>query len=256
MPQSKASATTHLDQGTIPVAERWLGSWRLSLHRRPLSRREVRATYDAQASGWNRALSTLGTEGAYRAICVAVARDLTAPVPGQPLRVLDAGSGTGAFSLAFLRAAPQKFQFHALDTSPHMLAEAQRTYRDEGIEASLHLGDVRTLPFDSGSLDVVLSAHVLEHLADPQAALSEMIRVLRPGGLLLIVGTKASPASLPIQMLWRTHGFDATRLADWIIGAGASDIERIKPEAMPVFNQISLAFVARKPLYIPLTDHN
>lgn len=255
MQEGKASAKTHTDHRTIPVAERWFGSWRLSLHRRPLSRREVQTTYDAQAAGWNKALSTMGTEAAYRAICAEAAHDLTVRGPGQPLRVLDAGSGTGAFSSAFVREAPHKVQLHALDTSPHMLAEAKRTYRTGRIQASLHLGDIRILPFEDDSLDVILSAHVLEHLANPQAALAEMVRVLRPGGTLLIIGTRASAASLAIQMHWRTHGFKRERLAAWIASSGATDIERIKPKAKPLFNQISLAFAAKKPLYIPLTDY-
>ncbi|GGY43285.1 hypothetical protein GCM10007148_10000 [Parvularcula lutaonensis] len=215
---------------------------------------ELRQTYDAQASGWNRALGTLGTEAAYRALCAAFTRDLTAPVPGQPLQVLDAGAGTGAFSSAFLREAVERVELHALDTSRHMLVEAQRRYREMGTEARLHLGDVRRLPFTDGTLDVVLMAHVLEHLAEPRDVLAEMFRVLRPGGRILIAATRASAASLPIQVFWKTHGFEANRFAAWLSEAGASDVERIEPAGMPLFNQISLAFAARKPLRLPETD--
>lgn len=238
----------------IPVAERWIGSWRLSLDRRPMSGSEVQKTYDGQASRWNSALRLLGTEAAYYALCATVARDLTVSVPGQCLRVLDAGSGTGALSSAFLASCRLPTRLHALDASPHMLAEAQRTYARRGVEASLHLGDVRKLPFENASMDVVLTAHVLEHLADPQQALADMMRVLRPGGLLLLIGTKSSPASLPIRILWRTRGFVPDRLRAWIHDAGATDIERLRPTSLPIFNRISLAFLAKKPLRIPPTE--
>ena len=46
------------------------------------------------------------------------------------------------------------------------------------------LGDVRALPFDSGSFDVAICAWVLETLPDPSRALAELVRVLAPGGLL------------------------------------------------------------------------
>lgn len=238
----------------IPVAERRIGSWRLSLHRQALSRRQIRRTYNAQASGWNRALRALGTEAAYRAVCAAFAQKLTTLVPEKTLQILDAGSGTGALSSAFIASCKAPVRLHALDASPHMLAEAQRTYACDGLKALLHLGDICGLPFESGSMDVVLTAHVLEHLADPQRALTELMRVLRPGGWILLIGTKASPVSLPIQMLWRTHGFAPNELEARIRDAGATHVERLKPVPMPLFNQLSLTFLARKPLNHSPTD--
>jgi ubiquinone/menaquinone biosynthesis C-methylase UbiE len=52
-------------------------------------------------------------------------------------------------------------------------------------------GDVRELPYGNGVFDLVMTAHVLEHLVDPSVALNEMVRALKPGGLLVAcVGRK------------------------------------------------------------------
>lgn len=56
----------------------------------------------------------------------------------------------------------------------------------EGVEASLHHGDVRSLPFQDGEFDAVVCISVLEHLVDLDAAVSEISRVLRPHGVAII----------------------------------------------------------------------
>lgn len=53
----------------------------------------------------------------------------------------------------------------------------------EGVEASLHYGDVRSLPFKDDEFDAVVCISVLEHLVDLDAALGEISRVLRPQGV-------------------------------------------------------------------------
>ncbi len=53
----------------------------------------------------------------------------------------------------------------------------------EGVKASLHYGDVRSLPFQDGDFDAVVCISVLEHLVDLDAAFSEISRVLRPQGV-------------------------------------------------------------------------
>jgi ubiquinone/menaquinone biosynthesis C-methylase UbiE len=52
--------------------------------------------------------------------------------------------------------------------------------------ARLVTGDVHDLPFPSGSFDVVHAHQVLQHVADPVAALREMVRVCRPGGVVAV----------------------------------------------------------------------
>jgi SAM-dependent methyltransferase len=65
------------------------------------------------------------------------------------------------------------------------LPQVQRTLAREGVCGHLIGGSALALPVRSGSLDCVVSASMLEHLTDPGAAIDEMLRVLRPGGLLV-----------------------------------------------------------------------
>jgi SAM-dependent methyltransferase len=89
----------------------------------------------------------------------------------HPTRVLDVGCGDGR--LASLYAAPEVV---CVDASAAAVEQASA----RGLDAQL--GDARELPFADGSFDVVTCSHMLYHLPDPDRALGEFVRVLRPGG--------------------------------------------------------------------------
>jgi rhodanese-related sulfurtransferase/SAM-dependent methyltransferase len=94
---------------------------------------------------------------------------------GRPV-VADVGGGTGALLGAIGSAAPAA-RVVTLDASAAML-QAARVRRG----ASAILADALALPFAAGTVDAVILAYVLFHLADPPLALAEAARVLRPGG--------------------------------------------------------------------------
>jgi SAM-dependent methyltransferase len=93
-------------------------------------------------------------------------------------RLLDAGCGTGAFAA---RAQARGAEVVALDLGPRLLAVARQK-----IGPRVVAGDVTKLGIASASFDVVLSSECIEHTVAPRAAVHEMIRVLRPGGRLVI----------------------------------------------------------------------
>lgn len=93
-------------------------------------------------------------------------------------RLLDAGCGTGHFSL---RARELGAQVVSLDLGPRLL----RVARGKGLRR-LMAGDVTELPFATGAFDLVLSSECIEHTVSPRAAVTEMARVLRPGGRLVL----------------------------------------------------------------------
>ncbi|MFJ8783711.1 MULTISPECIES: class I SAM-dependent methyltransferase [unclassified Streptomyces] len=99
-------------------------------------------------------------------------------------RVLDAGCGTGR-ALAPLRAAvgPSGVVVGA-DLTPAMLEAAVRAGRDR--DGRLLLADVAALPLRSRSLDAVFGAGLISHLSRPAENLSELARVVRPGGVLAL----------------------------------------------------------------------
>lgn len=92
-------------------------------------------------------------------------------------RLLEVGCGTG---LVLAKLAPHAASVVGVDLSPGMLALA----RERGLQ--VHEGSATALPFDDASFDVVCSFKVLAHVPDIEAALREVARVLKPGGVAVL----------------------------------------------------------------------
>ncbi len=100
---------------------------------------------------------------------------------GQDLLDVGCGPGTITVDLA-ARVAPGPVI--GIDAVEAPLAVAREAAVDAGVDnVDFQVGDAYALPFDDGRFDVVHAHQVLQHLADPVAALREMGRVCRPGGL-------------------------------------------------------------------------
>jgi len=100
------------------------------------------------------------------------------------LRVLDVGCGPGTITIDLAtRVAPGPVI--GIDRADEALAAARAAAIDAGVD-SVHfeLGDVYALGLPDASVDVVHAHQVLQHLTDPVAALREMARVCRPGGVI------------------------------------------------------------------------
>ncbi len=112
----------------------------------------------------------------------------------RPL-VLDVATGTGRLPLALFR---DHFggQVVGLDLSLGMLQRARSRLRDYGERASLVWQDASQLPFDDGTFDAVVSLESLEFMWRPLEVLAEMIRVLAPGGVLMLTNRVGYEARL------------------------------------------------------------
>jgi ubiquinone/menaquinone biosynthesis C-methylase UbiE len=103
--------------------------------------------------------------------------------PGE--QVLDVGCGTGAFEERLLAdEAPPTIV--GIDLSARMLRRA-RTKLADAPQVTFQQADVHDLPFADARFDVVVSASTFHYFDDPDRALAEMARVLRPGGRLVIL---------------------------------------------------------------------
>jgi len=165
----------------------------------------------------------------------------------SPLKVLDAGIGTGAFATAFASRYPHAFDLTGVDVSTKMLRQAERRLHDCNLPAQLLQGDVNSLPFENDTFDVVLAAHVIEHMAAPERALAELCRVLKPGGLLIACVTQRSSAGVYIQFKWRTHRVDEQTVIGWFLQCGLNKVRTIPLAHSAKAQQFSKGYVGCKP---------
>ena len=132
-----------------------------------------------------------------------------------PAVVLDVGCGDGAALAATAAAQHPHHQFAGIDWSADALRQAQKR------ALTVVRGAVEThLPVADGAADVVIMSELIEHLVDPDGALEEVRRVLRPGGHLLL--------STPNLAAWYNRG---------LLAAGIQ----------PVFSEVSLHGVYGRP---------
>jgi len=161
----------------------------------------------------------------YRQLRRVVRFHLERFLPGwRDAAILDAGCGTGA-NLAYLEGAGRRV---GLDFAPEALAGC----RTRGLR-ELVRGDATALPFADASFDAVLSMSVIYHqwVRDPAAALAELHRVLRPGGVLLVdvpayqslysthddaVMTARRFREPALRRLVEAAGFEVLRTTHWI----------------------------------------
>src|SRR6266436_3274489 len=143
----------------------------------------------------------------------------------EALDALDAGSGTGFLSFEL---AARGHRVIGVDFSPAMLAEAGRKAAQQNFSVRFEEADAEQLSFPSDSFDLAISRHVLWTLPHPEAAIDEWIRVLRPGGRLVVVDGQFDPKSLvePHQNA-RTSSEYAT-ISDQLPFLGGRSMEEIE----------------------------
>jgi SAM-dependent methyltransferase len=99
--------------------------------------------------------------------------------------VLDVATGTGRLPRAILRQPPFGGRVIGLDLSRHMLHQATKLTAQFADRLTYIWQDARNLPFDDDTFDAVTCLEALEFTPNPHAVLAELVRVLRPGGVLL-----------------------------------------------------------------------
>ena len=130
----------------------------------------------ADPSAWIDVLDRVGDEPAYRAYKRRVA-ELLEPERGGTY--LEVGAGTGADALEL--AERYGVEVAGVDASSTMVEEARR----RGL-TDVRVASAEALPFETSRFDGCWADRVFQHLADPGAALAEMIRVTKPGGRIVV----------------------------------------------------------------------
>ena len=123
--------------------------------------------------------------------CIEYARDrFRKVVPRERIvgDVLEVGAGTGFFLINLALADCIGGQLHATDISSGMLEVCRRNGEEHDLDIATRQGDAEDLPYEDESFDLVIGHAFIHHLPVPGKAIQEMLRVLRPGGQLVIAG--------------------------------------------------------------------
>ncbi|MEM8654495.1 MAG: class I SAM-dependent methyltransferase [Pseudomonadota bacterium] len=196
----------------------------------------LQSIYDVAATGWQSGISKLGFLAAYADLMQAV------PTQPKPPKVLDVGTGTGAFAKAWVETQGTPGALTLTDISPAMLDAA-----------AAHLPGARTLTAPLGApldalppQDVVLCAHVIEHLDDPQGALRWLHDRLAPGGALVLALSRPHWCTALVRWRWGNAAFSPAQARSMLAQAGFTDIT-LHPFAKGPPARVSHGYIARRP---------
>jgi demethylmenaquinone methyltransferase / 2-methoxy-6-polyprenyl-1,4-benzoquinol methylase len=127
------------------------------------------------------------------------AADLARVDPGS--RVLDVATGTGDLAIELARRVAPGGEVVGSDFSEAMLARARRKPQPAGAELRFEWGDALELPFADGSFDAATVGFGARNFSDLQRGLEEMVRVVRPGGRVVVLEF-TSPTRPPLSIFY------------------------------------------------------
>ena len=128
---------------------------------------------------------------------------------GNP--ILDVGTGTAQIPIELCRQAAAA-RVVAIDRAQEMLRVAQGNVRRAALASRLHLEicDAKSMPYSDHSFAAVISNSIVHHIPEPHRVLAEMLRVLRPGGTLLVRDLVRPPDEATLQQLVDQYAGAAT----------------------------------------------
>ena len=166
-------------------------------------------------------------------------------------RILEVGVGTGITLPAYSR----QNRITGIDLSEAMLHKARRRVKEQSLTnvEKLEVMDAEHLSFPDASFNVVVANHVISTVPNPEAALDECARILRPGGEMILITRISADAGLrrvieqlvqPIvrRLGWRAE-FPWSRFARWT--ETRADMRLIERRPMPPFGHFSLLKFAK-----------
>jgi demethylmenaquinone methyltransferase/2-methoxy-6-polyprenyl-1,4-benzoquinol methylase len=144
-------------------------------------------------------LMSMGLHRVWKAVAISQANVR----PGQ--QVLDVASGTGDLALAFAKRVGPHGRVVMSDINGQMLTRGRNRLIDRGCPVESVVCDAEHLPFPEASFDLVTVAFGLRNMTDKQAALTEMARVLKPGGQCLVL--EFSKVAAPLEKIYDLYSF-------------------------------------------------
>lgn len=138
--------------------------------------------------------------------------------PGQ--HVLDLAGGTGDLAAKFSRLVGDTGQVVLADINPFMLQQGRERLLDQGVLVNYAQVNAESLPFAENSFDVVSIAFGLRNVTDKAAALASMLRVLKPGGRVIILEFSELQVA-PLKPLYDAYSFKILPLLGKLIAKDA-----------------------------------
>ncbi len=179
--------------------------------------KRVRGVFDSVAPKYDlmNDLMSMGLHRAWKAYTVLVAN------LHEGDRALDIAGGTGDLALAFSKKVGKSGQVVHTDINEAMLRTGRDRLLDAGVALPTMVCDAEKLPFASDYFDVVSVAFGLRNMTHKDVALSEMNRVLKPGGKLLVL--EFSKVAPPLEKIYDWYSFKLLpKLGQWVAGDASS----------------------------------
>ena len=179
--------------------------------------RHVRSVFDSVAPKYDlmNDLMSMGLHRAWKAFTLMVAN------PREGDKVLDIAGGTGDLALAFSKKVGKSGQVVHTDINEAMLRTGRDRLLDAGVSLPTLVCDAEKLPFASNHFDLVSVAFGLRNMTHKDVALTEMSRVLKPGGKLLVL--EFSKVAPPLAKAYDWYSFNILpKLGQMVAGDDAS----------------------------------
>ena len=153
--------------------------------------------------------------------------------PKNPKLILDIATGTGDFAVEALKLNPDKII--GMDISAGMLEVGKKKMKQKKVDhiVDMQLGDSENLPFEENKFDAVIVSFGVRNFENLEKGLSEILRVLRPGGSLTVIEF-SQPQSFPFKQLYNFYFRNILPLVGKIVSKDASAYTYL-PESVSAF---------------------
>lgn len=179
-----------------------------------------------------------------------------------PLRLLDVGTGTAQFLIQLAQLpALSGLTLIGTDLFEDMVEHARQSVESAGVAARVELvcADAHDMPFADGFADIIISRSTLHHWREPALAIREMYRILKPGGVVIVMDVRRDPAVEALAEFNRLRAlagigpshldekFTADEVRTFAADAGVADATRVYAPTRGV-GALGLSLEIEKPL--------
>ncbi len=169
---------------------------------------------------WHSDITRLGYPAAYDELMTSLPATASAPT------VLDAGCGTGALAQAWLKTNQPHSALHLLDSSDEMLTQARSNLASVP-NTTFHQDTLGCTSIPKNHCDLLLSAHVIEHLDTPQDGLSWFASRLRKGGQIALSISKPHWCTALVRWRWGHKAFTPLQVHTLLTATGFANIQTV-----------------------------